>query len=204
MPISPHVLEIDTDTGRTIMFQCFERGRLETHEEHEKPYDVLLARLGVERLQQLGRTWQAEARASGPQEGCLWFPQTGHNVCDQDTRGTSAASRGFRSTWQAEQLRDPALSAYQRSLALHGYPLTEARMERDAQGQTVLTQWFERQRFEWHPTNRRGFRVVRGLLGNEVRQALLARGLKYFWPTMLPPGYVIQVTSRPRPRRCLC
>lgn len=53
-----------------------------------------------------------------------------------------------------------------------GYPITPARPEvsRDT-GQTYLTQWFERARFEWHPNNPEAHRVLLGLLGTEVRQA---------------------------------
>jgi hypothetical protein len=42
-------------------------------------------------------------------------------------------------------------------------------METNASGDTVLTQWFERARMEWHPTNPPGFRVLLGLLGTESR-----------------------------------
>jgi hypothetical protein len=43
-------------------------------------------------------------------------------------------------------------------------------METNSSGDTVETQWFERARFECHPNNPPEFRVVLGLLGNEVRQ----------------------------------
>ncbi len=42
-------------------------------------------------------------------------------------------------------------------------------METNSSGDTVLTQWFERARFEYHPNNPAAFRVLLGLLGNEVR-----------------------------------
>jgi hypothetical protein len=41
-------------------------------------------------------------------------------------------------------------------------------METNAAGDTVLTQWFERARFEYHPDKPREFKVLLGLLGNEV------------------------------------
>ena len=189
-PISAPALETNPDTSRTGQIQWVERGRLEEHAENAAPYDVLLARLGVERLQQLGRDWQAEGREPGPKTGCLWFPETGHNVCDQDTNESSAPDRGFRSYWEGEGLRGARLTHYGRSLALHGLPLTAARMETTASGQMVLTQGFERGRFEWHPDNPSGFRVVLGLLGTEVRAGLVS-GLKYFWPMTLPGGWLI-------------
>ncbi len=40
-------------------------------------------------------------------------------------------------------------------------------METNANGDRVLTQWFERARFEYHPTNPTPFRVLLGRLGAE-------------------------------------
>lgn len=99
----------------------------------------------------------------GPRDLCLWFAQTGHTVCDQ------ANGAGFRSYWQNHGLLDNRLDAYGRSLALFGLPLSEPRMEQNASGNRVLTQWFERARMEWHPQNSPQFRVLLGLLGVEVR-----------------------------------
>jgi hypothetical protein len=48
-------------------------------------------------------------------------------------------------------------------------------METNSNGDPVLTQWFERGRFEWYPNNPQGFRVLLGLLGNEMRQAVGVR-----------------------------
>ena len=60
-------------------------------------------------------------------------------------------------------------SSYAESLALFGYPISEATMERNASGALVLTQWFERARFEYHPANPAAYRVLLGRLGAEVR-----------------------------------
>jgi hypothetical protein len=168
-PITPARNEVNADTGQTYLTQWFERNRFELHPENAAPYDVLLGRLGADRLARIGRNWQAEGREAGPREGCLWFAQTGHNVCDQAPQGGQAADRGFMSYWRTAGLSDPRLDAYGRSLALHGLPLTEARMETNSSGDRVLTQWFERGRMEWHPNNPSGFRVLLGLLGNELR-----------------------------------
>ncbi len=162
-PVAAANSEVNRDTGQSYLTQWFERNRFELHPENQAPYDVLLGRLGDDRLRQLGRNWQAEGRESGPKPGCLWFEQTGHNVCNQD------GNLGFRSYWEGNGLRDPRLNAYGRSLALFGLPLTEPKTETNASGDTVLTQWFERARFEWHPNNPREYRVLLGLLGNEVR-----------------------------------
>jgi hypothetical protein len=66
-------------------------------------------------------------------------------------------------------VRDAQLNAFQGSLALFGLPLTSAKLEKASDGSQVVTQWFERARFEWHPDKPREFRVLLGLLGNELQ-----------------------------------
>lgn len=155
--------ERNADAPQEFITQWTERTRFEQHPEQAAPYNILLGRMGAERLTQLGRDPAAEGRESGPQAGCLWFETTGHNVCDQ------AGGQGFKSYWQSHGLKLASLDAYRRSLALFGLPLTAAREEQGANGETVLTQWFERARFEWHPNNPSDYRVLLGLLGAEVR-----------------------------------
>jgi hypothetical protein len=158
-PITPAALE---QTGEGVfLVQYFERNRFELHPEHARPYDVLLGRLGDDRLRQQGRDWQRFPRGQR-NVGCLWFEETGHSVCNQEGSG------GFRSYWESHGVLDPALSPYARSLALFGLPLSEPLLETNAAGDTVLTQWFERGRFEWHPDKPREFKVLLGLLGNEA------------------------------------
>ncbi len=164
-PITPARQENNRDTGQSYLTQWFERNRFELHIENPVPYDVLLGRLGDDRLIQTGRDWRQEGREIGPQAGCLWFEQTGHNVCNQDS------SRGFRQYWETHGLHDPQLDAYQRSLALFGLPLTQPRAETNSSGDTVLTQWFERARFEWHPGNPTEYKVLLGRLGDEIAKA---------------------------------
>ena len=163
-PITPARDERNRDTGQVYLTQWFERNRFEYHPENRAPYDVLLGRLGDDRLRQLGRNWQAAAREPGARAGCLWFAETGRNVCDQ----TSGA--GFMSYWRTHGLRDARLDPQGRSLALLGLPLTGAATELNSSGDRVLTQWFERGRLEWHPNNPSEYRVLLGLLGNELRQ----------------------------------
>jgi biotin carboxyl carrier protein len=160
-PISPATEQLNRDTGKTYLTQWFERNRFELHTENVAPYDVLLGRLGDDRLRQQGVDWFAEPKGTQTAE-CLWFAETGHSVCDQ------APGLGFKSYWQKHGLQDAKLDAYGRSLALFGLPLTEPRMETNASGDTVLTQHFERARFEWHPNQPDNFKVLLGLLGNEV------------------------------------
>ncbi len=151
----------------TYTTQWFERYRLELHPENTAPYTVMLGRIGEERLLQLGRDWRAEPAATAPQPGCLWFAETQHTVCDQ------AAGLGFKTFWEQHGLEfdgQPG-SSYAESLALFGLPLTEPQLETNSSGDTVLTQWFERARFEWHPANPDAFKVLLGRLGAEVANA---------------------------------
>ncbi len=147
-----------------IMVQWTERARLESHPQNAAPYDILLGRLGEERLTQLGRVPAQEGRESGPQPDCLWFVETGHNVCDQ------APGQGFKTYWESHGLNIAGLDAYNRSLQLFGLPLTAVQMETNADGAMVMTQWFERARFEWHPDNPDEYKVLLGRLGTEVHE----------------------------------
>ncbi len=163
-PLTAPAEEVNPDTGETYLTQWFERNRFEAHPENRPPYDVLLGRLGDDRLRALGRDWQAEGREDGPDAGCRWFPTTGHNVCNQ------AGASGFRAYWENHGLEfdgRPGVSEAE-SLALFGLPLTAARTETNANGDAVLTQWFERARFEWHPGKPDEFKVLLGLLGRET------------------------------------
>ncbi len=162
-PIAAPSHEINRDDGQPYTTQWFERNRFELHPENAAPYDVLLGRLGDDRLRWQSVDWQALPRAAAPQDGCLWFAQTGHTVCDQ------AAGRGFQTYWRTHGLHDPALNSFQQSLALIGLPLSEATIEiNPTDGQPYLTQWFERARFEWHPNEPAEYNVLLGLLGNQL------------------------------------
>jgi hypothetical protein len=163
-PISAAADEPDREDGQPRLSQWFQRTRFELHPELAAPYDVLLGRIGEDRLVQADRNWQSEPPEGGSQPDCNWFPETGHNVCNFKD------GLGFKSYWESNSLLDPKLDNYQASLALFGYPLTEAREEVSAtDGRTYLTQWFERARFEWHPDERDEYKVLLGLLGNEIR-----------------------------------
>lgn len=156
-PIAPMAPEANADTGLTYAVQWVERERLELHPENAQPYTILLGRLGVERLAQLGRDWTTfpKASASAPH----YYAATGHAIAPQ-----------FWQYWQGHglELGDSGVSERE-ALALFGYPISEPAMEQNASGDTVLTQWFERARFEYHPNNPDPYKVLLGLLGNEVR-----------------------------------
>ncbi len=165
-PLGPRELAAPEPNSAPLYLQWTERNRLESHPDAPVDYHVQLGRMGAERMAQLGHDPAAEPVEVGPQDGCLWFAETRHNVCDQ------ANGLGFRSYWEGHGLRISTLNAYQRSLALFGLPLTTAKIELSANGEPFLTQWFERARFEWHPAESNDYKVLLGLLGNELRAAL--------------------------------
>jgi len=76
----------------------------------------------------------------------------------------------FLSYWRSNglDLGDPGVSQRE-SLALFGYPVTTVQTERNADGWTGPTQWFERARFEHHAENRKPYDVLLGRLGAESR-----------------------------------
>src|SRR4051812_4320449 len=94
-PIGPAQSEVSRETGQPYLTQWFERNRFELHPENVAPYDVLLGRLSDDILRRQGIDWQLQPREAGPQDGCLWFAQSGHNVCNQ------AGSLGFKSYWES-------------------------------------------------------------------------------------------------------
>ncbi len=154
-PITEEQVEQTPEGSFTV--QYFERNRFELHPEKAPPYNVLLGRLGDTILRQGGVDWSTLPRAQ-PASGCEFFAETGHKVCEP-----------FLSYWRGHGLGDGRLSSYGRSLALFGLPLTEPRMETNSSGDTVMTQWFERARFEDHGSGTGKPGVLLGLLGNEFR-----------------------------------
>jgi hypothetical protein len=155
-PIGPQ--EQTTVDGKTFTVQRFERNRLELHPENARPYDVLLGRLGADRLAQQGRDWFGFAK-SGDTGGCRVFPETGHSVCG-----------AILKAWRANGLQIDGKKAVTdaESLALFGMPLSGVLTETLSDGKQYQVQWFERARFELHPENAAPYDVLLGLLGNEV------------------------------------
>jgi hypothetical protein len=152
LPIGPQREELVE--GRRLQAQQFERNRLELHPENARPYDILLGRLGADRLSQQGRDWTTFPK-SAPKAGCRFFAETGHNICEP-----------FLSYWRSHGLEfDGRLGTREpESLALFGLPLSDAQLE-TLDGQTYTVQWFERARFELHPENAPPYNVLLGLLG---------------------------------------
>ncbi|GIV96932.1 MAG: peptidase S8 [Herpetosiphonaceae bacterium] len=155
-PISEEFSE-QTAEG-TYIVQYFERERFEYHPENAPPYHVLLGRLGDTVLLDQGRNWFTFPKGQEV-AGCRHFAETGHTVCEP-----------FLSYWRNHGLQfdgQPGFSEVE-SLALFGMPLSEPQMETNKAGDTVLTQWFERARLEYHPNNPPEYQVLLGLLGSEL------------------------------------
>jgi beta-N-acetylhexosaminidase len=134
----------DPDTGHVT--QYFERARYEWHPgEFPERYDVLLGLLGVELAERQGLIGTAPFQPIDVQSdaNCTFFPETGHRLCF-----------GFRDYWNAHG-----------GLAIFGYPISEEFDDPDT-GFTV--QYFERQRFEYHPENSPEWQVEGGLLGSKL------------------------------------
>ncbi|HWQ13058.1 MAG TPA: S8 family serine peptidase, partial [Roseiflexaceae bacterium] len=155
-PISEEFVERGDD-GREYLVQYFERHRLELHPERPPPYHVQLARIGDAVLRQAGRDWFSLPRGE-PHPGCLFFPETGHSLCEP-----------FLSAWRASglELDGRRGKSIAESLALFGMPLSEPQIETLADGSLAVVQWFERARFEDHGPDG----VLLGLLGSELARA---------------------------------
>jgi hypothetical protein len=156
-PLTEETLVWDSANG-PIGVQWLERQRFEWHPENAgTPYDVLLGRLGAELLERQGRDWTTFERAdpSAPH----YMEVTGHAVAPE-----------FWGHWSSNglDLGDEGVS-FRESLALFGYPLSEPMMETNADGDTVLTQYFERAVFEYHPDNPEPYQVLLRRLGAELQ-----------------------------------
>ena len=103
--------------------------------------------------------WRSFPTVDSAPQGCRYFAETRHALCG-----------AFLSYWRTHGLEFDGRSgtSFAESLALFGYPLSEAQMEQGADGSMYLTQWFERARFEFHPNNPRPYQVLLGRLGAEV------------------------------------
>jgi hypothetical protein len=129
-----------------ITVQYFERARFEWHPELPAPFQVSLGLLGRE--VSAGRTTEPAFQPQPAAPGAvLYFPQTGQQIAAE-----------FAAYWQAHG-----------GLPIYGYPISAAFTEiSPTDGQPALVQYFERNRFEWHPALATPFRVSLGLLGAEI------------------------------------
>jgi hypothetical protein len=142
-------------------------------------------RLATLALPGAGHTLTDSVPATGTTGG-RYFPPTGHNLAPL-----------FRAYWDAHG-----------GLAQFGYPTTEPFRETSASdGRVYLVQYFQRNRFEYHPEHAgTPYAVLLGLLGNQLTEARRAAheapfvrvpdpaapGVAYFAPT----GHTLRGTFR--------
>jgi hypothetical protein len=151
-PLSNAFSETRFDTDATYITQYFEYARVEHHPGNAGTgYEMQLGRLGDEVLLTHGRDWQDEPKASS--SAANYMDATGQAIAPE-----------FWETWRSSGLDlDDTGVSFRESLALFGYPITPAQVETNPAGDDVLTQWFERARFELHDGT-----VVIAMLGAEI------------------------------------
>ncbi|HKP51629.1 MAG TPA: S8 family serine peptidase [Chloroflexia bacterium] len=138
-PLTEEFQEISPTDGKTYTVQYFERNRFELHPEFAGTRnEVLMGLLGVEMTR--GRTFPPGAAFTGDATHA-YFPETRHSL-----------SGPFLKYWQQHG-----------GLPIFGYPISEELMENG-----YLVQYFERNRFEYHPENAAPYDVLLGLLGTEI------------------------------------
>ena len=131
---------------RGLIVQFYERAILEWHPEKEAQYQVLLTRLGADLAGTRPETIAPPVACAPGAQDCSLFAETNHTL-----RGI------FRQYWLANG-----------GLAVFGFPLTEEFQEvNQADGKTYTVQYFERNRFEYHPEKEQRYQVLLGLLGAE-------------------------------------
>jgi hypothetical protein len=158
-PLTAEGPQWSAERGDYLRTQYFERQRFEWHPENAgTPYEVLLGRLGAELLESQGRDWTTFPKADPATPH--YVAETGHAIDDR-----------FWAYWSGHglELGDSGVS-YRESVALFGYPLSEPMLETNADGDTVLTQYFERAVLEWHPDNPEPYKVLLRRLGAELSE----------------------------------
>lgn len=140
-PITEEFSELNIEDNQSYTVQYFERARFEYHPEFSgTKYEVELGLLG----KQFAPEVTPQAKGARPVDS-LYFSETGHSL-----------SGAFQKYWLAHG-----------GLAMYGYPITEPFEEKNLDdGRVYQVQYFERNRFEYHPefagtTNE----VLLGLLG---------------------------------------
>ncbi|RRR66439.1 MAG: hypothetical protein EI684_20785 [Candidatus Viridilinea halotolerans] len=151
-PLTEEFAEVNSDNGRTYSVQYFERARFEHHPEHDgTQYEVQLGLLG--HWVTAERKGEAPFQPSGPRgfPGDIYFPATGFSMAGE-----------FVGFWQRNG-----------GLPIYGYPISAPFYEvNQADGNSYLVQYFERNRFEYHPAHAgTPYEVLLGLLGSEYLQA---------------------------------
>ncbi len=148
-PITDEILEVNPADQKTYVVQWFERNRFEYHPEFAgTQFEVLMGLLGNQVT--IGRGGEgAFQRFSDPKIARqYYFPETGHTL-----------RNSFKKYWDTYG-----------GLPIFGYPTSEEFTEVNSDdGKTYVVQYFERNRFEWHPDNiGTRYEVLLGLLGNQI------------------------------------
>ncbi len=156
-PLSEEFIQQSGDAQQGYPVQYFERQRFEYHSENAgTPYAILLGRLGAEALAASGRAWEhfPKAQPTTPH----YFAETGQAIAPE-----------FWEYWRSHGLEfgDPGVSQRE-ALALWGLPISPPMQEQLETGETLLVQWFERARFEYHPNNPAPYKVLLGRLAVET------------------------------------
>jgi polysaccharide biosynthesis protein PslG len=200
-PISaPFLQESFTEPGKFFMVQYFERAILEEHPENfnspsnGNKFFVLGRLLGKELAK--GRENEAPFKpVANPSNGTTWFPETQHTM--QNAPGP------FATFWNKYG-----------GLPVFGYPISEQFQERNPDtGEVYWVQYFERNRFEYHPNESAEFQVLLGLLGkqyynehkNEPRLKVKEWFFRFHQPDEVLPedfvyGFNVQAFYQDRPR----
>ncbi len=151
-PITNLRSEVSPTDGKTYQTQWFERARFEQHPENKAPNDVLLGLLGASAAQSRQNEGPFKV-ITNPGSGLQWFRETQHTLGD-----ASGGGRAIAAVWSKLG-----------GLPQFGYPISQPFMEKNREdGKSYLVQYFQRQRFEYHPENKStSFEVLLGRLGTE-------------------------------------
>lgn len=145
-PISEEFTEVSKVDNKPYTVQYFERNRYEYHPENAGTnFEVLLGLLGNDVTK--GRKFDLALAPFETTEARAYFAATQHSL-----------SGDFLQYWRANG-----------GLAVFGYPLSEPFQEVSKDdGKGYLVQYFERNRFEFHPDNQYPYNVLLGRLGVEA------------------------------------
>ena len=154
-PLTEAFEEVSETDGGRYLTQYFERARFEYHPEYIGTKDeVLLGLLGSETT--VARRTEAPFRPIAPSTSTSerrFFDLTGHSL-----------SSGFKRFWEANG-----------GLPIFGYPISEEFEElSETDGRVHTVQYFERNRFEYHPDYAGTKDEI--MLGHLAREVLIRRG----------------------------
>jgi uncharacterized protein YkwD len=145
-PLTDEIVENSPTDGQPRTTQYFERARFEYHPEFKgTPYEVELGLLGKEVTS--GRAFPTSDPFPSNANG-WYFPETQHSL-----------AFGFLSYWLSHG-----------GVTVFGYPISQELVEvNPTDGKEYIVQYFERNRFEFHPEFKgTSNEVLLGQLGREV------------------------------------